>query len=137
MINVAFDLTGNIPSKKNSRSIYVKRGRVINTPSKNYKEWHEYAMWQLKMLKVEALKPPYAIYVKFYMRDNRRTDLDNKFASIADLLQDAGIIEDDCWQKLTKITLEAGGIHKGYPKAHIVLSSEINKPGEKFIVLSK
>lgn len=45
-------------------------------------------------------------------QDRRAGDLDNKFASIADLLVDAGIIEDDNWNVIRKQTLIFGGVDK-------------------------
>ena len=125
MISATFIIEGSVPSKKNQRQTFVKNGRIINIPSKRYKEWHDQAMWQLKGSK--KLKPPYEITMVFWMKDNRRTDLDNKVGSVLDLLQDVGIIEDDCWQKLTSIKAVAGGISKNAPRVKVEIRSSIDK----------
>jgi Holliday junction resolvase RusA-like endonuclease len=41
----------------------------------------------------------------FVMTDNRRRDLDNMASSVLDLLQDAGIIADDCWREIPELVL--------------------------------
>ena len=115
-------LEGAVPSKKNSRQIFANHGRIVNIPSKKYKEWHDQAMWQLKGF--GELKPPYEIIMTFWMKNNRRSDLDNKMASVLDLLQDAKIIEDDCWQKLTSIKAQVGGIDKSMPRVKVEIHSQ-------------
>lgn len=126
MLNTTFFLSGNVPSKKNSRQVFVKNGRVINIPSKRYKQWHDECMDILDGF--GTLYPPYEIVLVFWMKDNRRTDLDNKVGSVLDLLQDAGIIEDDCWQKLKSISARAGGISKDFPRVKVEIHSGLDKP---------
>lgn len=126
MLNTTFILPGNVPSKKNSRQVFVKNGRIINIPSKRYKEWHDECMNLLEGF--GTLCPPYEIIFVFWMKDNRRCDLDNKMASVLDLLQDCEIIEDDCWQKLTSIKARVGGISKDYPRVKIEIHSGLDKP---------
>ena len=123
MLNTTFFIEGNTPSKKNSRQIFAKGSRLINIPSKRYKEWHDQALKQLKGF--GELKPPYKIYMNYWMKDNRRADLDNKMASVLDLLQDAGIIEDDCWQKLELIQATSGGISRDCPRVKVEIHSSI------------
>lgn len=92
MKSCVFILEGSVPSKKNQRMTFYKNGRVINIPSKKYQDWHEMCEKQLKALKAPSMNPPYEITLCFWMKDNRRTDLDNKVGSVLDLLQDAGVI---------------------------------------------
>ena len=125
MLSTIFFIEGNVPSKKNSRQIFAKGSRLINIPSKRYKEWHDSALKQLDGF--GSLKPPYQIYLVFWMPNNRRCDLDNKVASVLDLLQDAGIIEDDCWQDLGFIQARAGGISKDAPRVKVEIHSAIDK----------
>lgn len=122
MLSTIFMLEGQVPSKKNSRQIFAKHGRIVNIPSKRYKEWHDLASKQLEGF--GSLKPPYEIVMVFWMQNNRRADLDNKMASILDLLQDCGIIEDDCWQKLRSIKAKVGGISKDAPRVKIEIYAE-------------
>ena len=96
---------------------------MINIPSQRYKDWHEQALAQVKGYPL--LTPPYQIYLTFWMPTNRRTDLDNKVASVLDLLQDAGIIEDDCWQKLELIQATSGGISRDCPRVKVEIHSSI------------
>lgn len=115
-------IEGDTPSKKNSRQLFYKKGRMINIPSQRYKDWHEQALVQIKGYPL--LTPPYQIYLTFWMPTNRRTDLDNKVASVLDLLQDAEIIEDDNWQKLNFIQVKAGGIDKNNPRVRVEIHAE-------------
>lgn len=125
MLNTTFILSGSVPSKKNQRQVFVKNGRMINIPSKRYKAWHDDAMSQLEGF--GSLKPPYEIIMVFWMKDKRKCDLDNKMASVLDLLQDAGVIEDDCWQKLNYITAKVGGVSHSAPRVKIEIHSGLDK----------
>ena len=57
--------------------------------------------------------------MKFWMPDNRRTDMDNKCASILDLLVDNFHIPDDAWQETGPIHLIPMGIDKLNPRVII------------------
>lgn len=99
-------INGRIPSKKNSKQI-VCRGRFpMLLSSKAYQAWHETASWELK-----SQKPPQGIdlceiHIKLYAPDMHKADLTNKAESIMDLLVDNGVIVDDNWWVVRKITLE-------------------------------
>ena len=62
--------------------------------SDTYKNWQEQALWQLKNYK-ERHTGPIKIYYQFEMKGKLDTDLDNMVVSIDDLLEDAGIIDND------------------------------------------
>lgn len=96
-------LHGTIPAKKNNR-INTKSGRSF--PSRRYSEWHEQASLEILSQKIAHFNKV-RISVAFEFRTNRRTDLDNKLSSILDLFQDLGIIEDDRWQVVPEIVLQA------------------------------
>ena len=110
-------LAGNTPSKKNQKQIFLVRGRPMIMPSKAYKEWHDEKMWLLKGS--PAIKGPVELKMTLYARDKRSGDLSNKFESVADLLVDAGIIEDDNWNIVRKVEMMFGGIDKEYPRVEI------------------
>jgi crossover junction endodeoxyribonuclease RusA len=55
----------------------------------------------------------------WYMPDNRKTDLTNKAESIMDLLVDCKIIDDDCWQVIPRIMLDARGVDKENPRVTV------------------
>lgn len=102
-MDVVFSITGRIPSKKNSR-ISTRSGRSF--PSKKFSEWHKKAIKEVS----EEWNGEPATYVReivlaFKMPDNRRKDLTNAAESVMDLLVDAQILKDDCWQVIPNITL--------------------------------
>ena len=109
-------ISGRIPSKKNSR-ITTRSG--MSFPSKNYKEWHTDASWQLKNFK-EKIPTGTHLLLKFYMPDNRKCDLTNKAESIMDCLVDNGFLEDDSWQIIPVLTLQFEEVDKINPKCEIV-----------------
>lgn len=94
-----FELTGNIPSKKNSK-VFVRKGLIL--PSKAYRKWHKGALEQLEgqLEPVEGSVEKIVLHLydklnKDGSKPRRRFDLSNKVESIMDLLVDAGILEDD------------------------------------------
>lgn len=62
-----------------------------------------------------------ALEMILYAGTKRRGDLSNKFESVADLLVDAGIIEDDNWYVVPKVTMLFGGVDKLSPRAEITI----------------
>lgn len=89
-------LTGRVISKKNSRRIVQFNGKPVPIASKAYKEWVSDATNQL-----HGLTPPVPlsgdlkITITFAMKGKGRTDMDNMLASICDLLEDAGVVDND------------------------------------------
>ena len=110
-------LYGRIPSKKNSKQII--RWRIIS--SKNYLEWEkkqiEY-LWDELTETLEVL-PPYKIICNFYMPDKRKSDLSNKFESIADMLVKFWLFEDDNYTILPNIQLNYKWYDKENPRVII------------------
>lgn len=119
---IKITLTGRIPSKKNSKRI-VRRGRFSTLlPSVEYLAWHREASNQLKNQNVVPLNGTFGITCVFYMPDNRKTDLSNKFESVADLLVDTGIVPDDSWQYMYQVNLSVAGIDKANPRVEICIT---------------
>jgi hypothetical protein len=83
-------VSGRIPSKKNSRNIFVRGGRICNIPSSKYAAWHKSAIEQLAGYNLGTLDNIELIELSFYAPDKRGTDLTNKAESIMDLLVDRG-----------------------------------------------
>ncbi len=106
-------ILGRIPSKKNSR-INTRSGRSF--PSSKYTAWHKDASFQIRGAHIQTQKD---FVLKFYMPDNRRTDLTNKAESVMDLLVDNSLIEDDCWQITGQVTLIPAGVDKENPRVEI------------------
>lgn len=116
-------ISGKVPSKKNSRNIFVKNGKLMNIPSQRYKEWRDSAIVQLKQ-QFEGYKVsgyPISISVVVYYGDKRRHDLDNSLGSVMDVLTDAQIIEDDDTDHISQITVEHGGYDKEHPRVELYL----------------
>lgn len=111
-------LLDQTPAKKNARIGIVRNGRVMNFPSKAYKSWQQESLWQLKGLK-EITEYPVAVWVTFYMKDNRKRDLDNMLSSVLDVLQDSGILKGDDWKHVYSIMITSGGVDPQRPRAEI------------------
>jgi len=115
---------GRIPSKKNSRNIFVsKTGRRMNIPSKKYLEWHEVATLEAEG-QFFAVDKVQEVQMEFLMPDKRRCDLTNKAESIMDLLVDVGMLEDDSWQFVPKIYLSCAGVDKKNPGVKVWIKYE-------------
>jgi hypothetical protein len=109
-------ITGRCPSKKNSRRPFIRGGRIMNFPSKDYVAWHKVASKELTGSK--KIESDFLV-IKFWFPDNRRTDLSNKAESIMDLLVDNGLLQDDCWQVIRSLTLQSEGVDKTNPRVII------------------
>jgi Holliday junction resolvase RusA-like endonuclease len=108
------------PSKKNSKQIFMAGNRPVIMPSKLYKAWHEEMMWKMKGIK--PIKGKVKLSMTLYAKDRRNGDLSNRFESIADLLVDAGVIEDDNWNIVHKVEMIFGGIDKDNPRAEVTIT---------------
>lgn len=111
-------INGRIPSKKNSTWTLMVKGHVVRLPSQKYKEWNKDALWQLKGK--EKIPNGTWLTLKFYMPDKRLCDLTNKAESIMDTLVDAGILEDDNYLIVPRLTLEFEGVDKENPRCEIL-----------------
>ncbi len=119
-----------LPSKKNSKVIAFNRktNRPFIISSSDYSKWHQNAskellQWKIKR-KADGITFPIQrcrLNVCFFFPDNRHKDLDNKLASILDLLVDNRIILSDRWQVVRPIEVDAG-ISKTTPRVEIYLS---------------
>ena len=113
---------GETPSKKNSK-VFTKGGRFI--PSAAHRDWYQGALIdlavQLKKMGPERpvkIDTPVAICLTFYHGNNVRRDCDNQTSSILDLLQDAQVLADDCWQIVREITVR-NKADKGHARCEI------------------
>lgn len=84
-------ITGRPISKKRNY-LRAKNGRMYL--SKAYMTWETDALWQLKKYKEVHQGKLMANYI-FQMKGRLSTDLDNMVAGVNDVLQKAGIIQDD------------------------------------------
>ena len=114
-----FVIKGRVPSKKNSRNVFVRRGKQFNIPSSDYNKWHNQAAIQLSLQEKIKLKGVCEVQMIWFMPDNRKCDLTNKTESIMDLLVDCEIIVDDNWQIIPRIMIECRGVFKDNPLVEI------------------
>jgi Holliday junction resolvase RusA-like endonuclease len=100
-MNIMIELHGRVIPKKNSR-VNTRDGRSF--PSKQYKEWHDDAMKQLMGIKKQELEYPVYVGIVFTFGDKRKNDIDNRITSIMDLLVDKGIIQDDSYACVDRVS---------------------------------
>ena len=96
-------ILGQTPAQKNSKSIAINRatGKPFIMSNQNVKGWQNSADVQLLQYRIkEPLQGKQEISIMFYVKDNRRRDLDNMLTTIQDSLVRAGILEDDSWKQL-------------------------------------
>lgn len=117
-------VSGRTPSKKNSKQIIYVRGRPLIISSKDYAVWHKIALQELKNApKLNGSMK--AVQLTFYSHDRRKFDLSNKAESIMDLLVDAGVIEDDNYEIVPKLTLIYGGHQKDKARCEIEIETSV------------
>ncbi len=110
-------LFGHVPSKKNSKRIFVNGGRPRVLPSEIHEAWEEEQLLALR--RFQRFSGPCQIEITVYAPNRRRGDLDNKASSILDLLCKAGTIQDDNCEIVRELHLFYGGVDKAKPRAEI------------------
>lgn len=126
-----------VPSKKNQQRVLVKklksasgeefhRGYLI--PSAQYQKWYSEQLPKFKdfvdQAALKGISLPITrakIKVLFYFSDAIDKDLSNKFETIADIMQDVGLIFGDSFKILKPVVLD-GWVNKAYPRTEIYLS---------------
>jgi len=119
--NIKLIIQGRIPSKKNSRMLFARGGKLMNIPSKAYAEWHKDAMGQLLTYTSGTIQNVKKVTLALYAPDKRASDLTNKAESIMDLLVDKGVLEDDNWWIVSNIELIFMGVDKEYPRCEVCI----------------
>ena len=118
-------LTGQTPAQKNSKQMALNRATGSMFPVSNpiVKKWQKEVAQELAMVypKVKFTGRVVVSYM-FYVKDNRRRDIDNMIASINDAIVKAGILEDDSWQ-LLKIGEADATLDKDNPRAVLTITS--------------
>lgn len=124
-MKINITLHGIPPSKKNSKR-FIKRGaRRFLIPSLLHENWHDVAYFevirQVAPHKANIPAPVAEIKVLYFPKDKRRRDLTNATESVMDLLVDCGVIEDDNWFVVPKITLEREYVSLTDPRTEVVI----------------
>ena len=100
-----FVLDGEVACKKNSVRFNGRTGMCYK--SKRFKSWHESAILQVRSQEVPRTPiERYEARFTLYHGTLRRVDSDNQVTSLLDLLQDAGVVKDDCWTCVSKKVIE-------------------------------
>lgn len=102
--NIELVLSGNVPSKKNSR---INRGDGKSFPSKAFIDWQNDALKQVRLQTRARFLKPVSVEVIIYFGTNIRADLDNRLTSIMDMLVHALVIPDDKWQNVPMMQVQA------------------------------
>lgn len=119
MVNI-LELKGRVPSKKNSKKIFVVNGRIVIAPSTEYAKWERQARKQLASQAQPGTKLfSGQIILKVFAPDKRKSDLTNKAESVMDLLVSCGYLEDDNWFIVSDLRLMFGGVDKENPRIEI------------------
>lgn len=118
-------VTGDTPSKKNSKNVAINRktGRMFPVSNKRYVAWERVAVRELaaQFQGYQITDYPIELTLTFYFKDLRAHDLDNCAGSVLDSLKLAGIIEDDSYKYVNKLVLIYGGLSKDNPRVEIDL----------------
>lgn len=83
-------------TKKNSQQVFVKNGRIINIPSKLYKQFENECLKVISGKYKKKINYPVNIKAIFYTESRRRIDITNLLSALDDMLVKADVIEDDC-----------------------------------------
>lgn len=98
--SVQLTLDSRVIVQKNSKRVF--NGRVVH--SAGFQKFQKWALQSFQFQKAELarnygitfpLKPPYGMHVEFTMKGKLDSDRDGMEATLQDLLQRTGIIEDD------------------------------------------
>lgn len=102
---LTFQVSSPIPAKKNNR-VVLKNG--VNIPSREFRAWHKYHIGNLRSLKSNhgVFTCPVSISLGISFGDCRKRDLDNALTSVIDLIKDSGIIVDDDWHHVVRVSCE-------------------------------
>jgi Holliday junction resolvase RusA-like endonuclease len=89
-------IEGNPATKKNSNRLVRAKGRFFILPSAAHERWFRSAFKQVaSRWYLPPLTCPVAVKALFLRADNRPVDLVNAMQALADLLERAGVVEND------------------------------------------
>lgn len=88
-------ITGQPVTKKNSTVVRCLNGKPLVLPSKAYRAYEKEALEHIKNNPGETFAGPVIITVHYWLKDNRRPDLTNLLQATADILEKAGVIDND------------------------------------------
>ncbi len=117
-------IEGQTPSKKTKPTIIVnkKTGKPMLIPNKLYTAWKKGAILQLQAQSASRFTDEIQVKFTVYRWTKRRCDLINVLQSLQDILEDAGVIEDDHQIKSVDGSRLYLGVTKEQAKAKIEIS---------------
>jgi len=123
-------ITGNIPSKKNSKRLFrnSKTGKTFITSSKNAKDFE--FEWCMRLKNKYPTYNHAKVKIGFYAKDKRKFDLTNKTESIMDVLVRAGILVDDNYSVVPIVLPMFMGLDKDKKGFAIIEIESIDEPFE-------
>jgi Holliday junction resolvase RusA-like endonuclease len=111
--SIILTINGRFIAKKNSRRFFrnPRTGKRFSAPSEAFEDYKTLAIQQIRKQlrggggnlaasiaaprRKVRLEPPYEIEYYFFVKGKGVIDVDNAMASINDILQDAGVIDND------------------------------------------
>ena len=117
-------LSGQVPAQKNNKQLVTnpKTGRLIPVSSKIVQEWQKDVAIQLKEWSGQP-DGKVTISYQFYVKDERRRDIDNMICSVNDALVKAGLLVDDSWKHLAIGAADAQ-LDKANPRVELWIEEE-------------
>lgn len=88
-------IPGQPVTKKNHQIARCVKGKPVVVQSKVYRAYEKAALNTLLGYKGKRFSGPVQVTVKYWIKDNRRPDLNNLMAATADILEKAGVIRND------------------------------------------
>lgn len=114
-----FVIQGQPRTKKNSSRIALINNRHVLLPSKAYKAYEKVALMQLA--RVQAVHGPVSVLCRYYLQDRAHwPDLVGLLQSTSDILQAAGVIDDDKYIVNYDGSMIAG-LDKDNPRVEIII----------------
>jgi Holliday junction resolvase RusA-like endonuclease len=88
-------IPGQPATKKNSQVARCVNGKPVVIQSKFYRAYEKVALNALLGFRGPRFSGPVEVTVHYWLKDNRRPDLNNLMAATADILEKAGLIHND------------------------------------------
>jgi len=88
-------IPGQPVTKKNSQVARCVGGKPLVLQSKSYRAYEKIALKSLMEYQGERFSGPVEVMAHYWLKDNRRPDLNNLMAATADILEKAGVIRND------------------------------------------
>lgn len=111
-------------SKKNHQQILLNRktGKPFVSPSKQYKEYEQNAMWFIP--RGECVDYPCNVKCLFYMPTKRLCDLTNMLEAVDDVMVKAGLLKDDNYRIIASHDGSRVLYDKSNPRTEVYIERE-------------